>query len=95
MDKQSIRIGSEMRFESGIFNQRHVRCPLSVVRREQKAKDSGQRTTDHGRRTFFNGFTQIELMAVTTLILILAHIAVPSFQQAVQQERDAVPRDDL
>ncbi len=41
------------------------------------------------------GFTLLELMVVMTLIVILASLAVPSFQVAIQRAREAVLRDDL
>jgi general secretion pathway protein G len=52
-----------------------------------------QRTTDHGPRTC--GFTLLELMVVLTLILILATLAVPSYQTAIRRAREATLRDDL
>lgn len=40
-------------------------------------------------------FTLIELMVVMTLILILATMAVPTYQVAIRRSREAVLRDDL
>ncbi len=54
-----------------------------------------QRTTDHGLRTSFLGFTLLELMVVMTLILILASMVTPTYQVAVKRAREAVLRDDL
>ncbi len=54
-----------------------------------------QRTTDHGPRTSFLGFTLLELMVVMTLILILASMVTPTYQTAVKRAREAVLRDDL
>ncbi len=40
-------------------------------------------------------FTLLELMIVMTLILILASMAVPTYQTAIRRAREAVLRDDL
>lgn len=40
-------------------------------------------------------FTLLELMIVLTLILILATMAVPTYQTAIRRAREAVLRDDL
>ena len=56
-------------------------------------KRGGARRIFWGRR--LRAFTLLELMIVMTLILILATMAVPSYQQAVQRAREAVLRDDL
>ena len=47
------------------------------------------------RRVLEAGFTLLELTMVLTIILILASIALPSYQMAVQRAREAVVRDDL
>lgn len=57
-----------------------------------KALRSGNvRSTPCGTRAF----TLLELMVVMTLILILATMAVPSYQVAIRRAREAVLRDDL
>jgi general secretion pathway protein G len=51
-----------------------------------------------GRKQKFasaSGFTLIELMIVMVLILILAAMAVPTYQVAVTRAREAVLKDDL
>lgn len=53
----------------------------------------GRRTTGGGPGT--GGFTLLELMVVLTLILILATLAVPSYQTAIRRAREATLRDDL
>lgn len=57
-----------------------------------KAQRSGNvRSTPCGARAF----TLLELMVVMTLILILATMAVPTYQVAIRRAREAVLRDDL
>jgi len=41
------------------------------------------------------GFTLIELMVVLTVLLILATMSVPIFQNAIKHAREAVLKDDL
>lgn len=41
------------------------------------------------------GFTLIELMVVMVLIMILAALAVPTYEVAVRRAREAVLKDDL
>lgn len=59
---------------------------------KSKAQQSGNVTsTAWGARAF----TLLELMVVMTLILILATMAVPTYQTAIRRAREAVLRDDL
>jgi general secretion pathway protein G len=48
-----------------------------------------------GRAKHEAGFTLLELMIVMAVILILTAIAVPAYQGAVRQAREAVLREDL
>jgi general secretion pathway protein G len=47
------------------------------------------------RRNRAHGFTLLELMIVITLIMILASIAVPAYNQSIIQAREAVLRSNL
>ena len=48
-----------------------------------------------GRRKPEDGFTLIELLVVMFIIAVLTAIAVPAYQGAVRQAREAVLKEDL
>jgi general secretion pathway protein G len=47
------------------------------------------------RRQGGEGFTLVELMVVLAIIMILAVVAVPAYEAAIRQAREAVLREDL
>jgi general secretion pathway protein G len=49
----------------------------------------------YGFETRERGFTLLELMAVLTILLILASLSVPIFETAKKHAREAVLKDDL
>lgn len=65
--------------------------PSMPTGKEQGPRNRG--STEAGPSA--QGFTFLELMIVLTLILILATMAVPTYQTAIQHAREAVLRDDL
>jgi general secretion pathway protein G len=49
----------------------------------------------HRNRRRENGFTLVELMVVMLIILILSAVAIPHFQAAIRQAREAALKEDL
>jgi general secretion pathway protein G len=84
-----MRIGSTLQVKVECAQVKMLRYPWLVARCRER------RTSRYGRWTSSRAFTLLELMMVLTLILILAAIAVPSYQFAIRRAREAVLRDDL
>jgi general secretion pathway protein G len=47
------------------------------------------------KANYSRGFTLIEVLIVVTLVVILASIAMPTYQNSVHRSREAVLREDL
>ena len=73
---------------------------VSVVRDWLQGKVAGYRlfnspTPNRRPLTSASGFTLLELMIVISIIIILAVIVLPQYQQTVLRAREATLRDDL
>ena len=70
-----------------------VGCPISRESRDECARPTSNHRRVRGRNS--RGFTLLELMVVIFIIMILASIAMPVYNQSVVQARESVLRSNL